>query len=128
MLSKCANVLIEPGKIFSDIFPNVRIKNGDGAMDMWSLENGYNNYLATSPKGTATGFGASIMIIDDLIKNAMEANNANVLDDQWTWFTATMLSRLEEGGKIIIVMTRWHSQDLAGRIIEHYGDAAKVVL
>ena len=113
--------------VFSDIFPGVTIKRGDGAMNMWSLENGYNNYLATSPTGTATGFGASIMIIDDLIKSSLEANNADTLEKHWEWFTNTMLSRLEEGGKIIIVMTRWHSLDLAGRIIEEYGDSVKVV-
>lgn len=106
--------------IYSDIFPDVKIKRGDGAMNMWSLENGYNNYLATSPTGTATGFGASIMIIDDLIKSAMEANNADILEKHWDWFTNTMLSRLEEGGKIIIVMTRWHSLDLAGRALQHF--------
>ena len=106
--------------VYSDIFPTVEIKRGDGAMNMWSLTNGYNNYLATSPTGTATGFGATLMIIDDLIKSALEANNADVLEKHWTWFTDTMLSRLEEGGKIIVVMTRWHSMDLAGRIIDHY--------
>jgi len=98
--------------VYSDIFPGVSIKRGDGAMNMWSLEGGYNNYLATSPTGTATGFGCSLMIIDDLIKSALEANNADVLQKHWDWFTNTMLSRLEEGGKIIIVMTRWHSEDL----------------
>ena len=106
--------------VYSDVFPGVTIKRGDGAMNMWSLENGYNNYLATSPTGTATGFGATLMIIDDLIKSALEANNANILDNHWTWFTDTMMSRLEEGGKIIIVMTRWHSLDLAGRALEHF--------
>ena len=106
--------------IFSDIFPDVKIKKGDSAMNMWSLENGYNNYLATSPTGTATGFGADIMIIDDIIKSKAEAYNADVLQKHWEWFTGTMLSRLEEGGKIIIVMTRWHSMDLAGRALEHY--------
>ena len=60
------------------------------------------------------------MIIDDLIKSALEANNADVLEQQWTWFTDTMLSRLEEGGKIIIIMTRWHSDDLAGRALRHF--------
>lgn len=104
--------------VFSDVFPGVRIKRGDGAMNLWSLEKGYNNYLATSPTGTATGFGCDLMIIDDLIKSALEANNATVLENHWTWFTDTMLSRLEEGGKIIIIMTRWHSQDLAGRVLE----------
>ncbi len=104
--------------VYSDIFPNVSIKRGDGAMNLWSLDGGYNNYLATSPTGTATGFGASLMMIDDLIKSSLEANNAEVLDKHWEWFTNTMLSRLEEGGKIIIIMTRWHSEDLAGKVLE----------
>lgn len=106
--------------VFSDVFPNVKIKQGDGAMNLWSLEGGYNNYLATSPTGTATGFGASLLIVDDLIKNAEEAYNENVKEKHWDWFTNTMLSRLEEGGKIIIIMTRWASDDLAGRALEHY--------
>lgn len=106
--------------VYTDVFPDVSIKKGDGAMNLWSLEDGYNNYLATSPTGTATGFGASIILIDDLIKSALEAMNADVLEGHWEWFTNTMLSRLEEGGKIIIIMTRWHSDDLAGRALRHY--------
>lgn len=103
--------------VYSDVFPDVSIKHGDGAMNLWSLEGQYNNYLATSPTGTATGFGADIIIIDDLIKNAEEANNAMVLEKHWEWFINTMLSRLETGGKIIIIMTRWHSNDLAGKAL-----------
>lgn len=113
--------------VYSDIFPNVRIKRGDAAMDMWSLDGGYNSYLATSPSGTATGFGCSLLIIDDIIKNAEEAYNETVKEKSWLWFTNTMLSRLEEGGKILIIMTRWASDDLAGRAIEHFGEAAKVI-
>lgn len=106
--------------IFSDIFPQTSIKQGDGAANLWSLEKGNNNYLATSPTGTATGFGANIIVIDDLIKNASEANNSLNRDKQWSWFTDTMLSRLEGNDwKIIVVMTRWHSKDLAGRLISH---------
>lgn len=113
--------------VYSDIFPDVKIKQGDAAMNLWSLEGGYNNYLATSPTGTATGFGCSLMIIDDLIKNSEEAYNENVLDKHWEWFTNTMLSRLEEGGKIIIIMTRWATNDLAGRALEHFkGEKKKV--
>lgn len=106
--------------VYSDVFPETKIKRGDGAMNLWSLEGGYNNYLATSPTGTATGFGCSLMIIDDLIKNAEEANNENIKEKHWEWFTNTMLSRLEENGKIIIIMTRWALDDLAGRALEHY--------
>ncbi|KHD34353.1 terminase [Clostridium acetobutylicum] len=113
--------------VFQDIFPNTHIKHGDGAMNLWSLEGGYNNYLATSPTGTATGFGCSLMIIDDVIKNAQEAYNQNVLANQWDWFTNTMLSRLEEGGKIIIIMTRWATEDLAGKALRHFKAEGKKI-
>lgn len=113
--------------VYRDIFPDTKIQRGDGAMNLWSLEDGYSNYLATSPTGTATGFGASLIIIDDLIKNSQEAYNDNVLEKHWDWFTNTMLSRLEEGGKIIIIMTRWSSNDLAGKALEHFkGEKKKI--
>lgn len=113
--------------IYNDIFPDTHIKHGDGAMNLWSLEGGYNNYLATSPGGTATGFGCNFLIIDDLIKNSEEAFNDNILEKQWDWFTQTMLSRLEEGGKTIIIMTRWANGDLAGRALDHYAEEGKKV-
>lgn len=113
--------------VFSDVFPDVKIKQGDAAMNMWSLEGQYSSYLATSPSGTATGFGCSLMIIDDVIKNAQEANNQLTKQAHYEWFTNTMLSRLEEGGKIIIIMTRWASDDLAGRIINHFQDDAEII-
>lgn len=111
--------------VYSDLFPNTRIKRGEAAMNLWALDGGYNNYLATSPGGTATGFGASILLIDDLIKNSLEAYNEMVLEKHWDWFTNTMLSRLEEGGKIIIIMTRWATGDLAGRALAHFKSEGK---
>lgn len=107
----------ETKTVYSDIFPGTQIAYGNATKAMWSVEGGYNNFLATSPGGTATGFGADLEIIDDVIKNAYEAHNALILDDQWTWFTDTMLSRLEAGGKIAMVMTRWATGDLAGRAL-----------
>ena len=106
--------------VYSDIFPNVRIKQGNSAANLWALEGQHASYLATSPGGTVTGLGASIMILDDIVKNAEEAMNETVLDSHWTWFTNTMLSRLEKGGKLIIIATRWNSKDLSGRAIDHY--------
>lgn len=104
--------------VFSDIFPDVHIKRGDAAMDMWSVEGGYNSYLATSPDGTATGFGADLLVLDDTIKSAYEAHHEGKKQEIWSWFTDTMLSRLENDGKIIIIMTRWATDDLAGRALE----------
>ena len=106
--------------VYCDIFPNTRIKKGQSAANLWSLEGQHISYLATSPGGTVTGFGASLMIIDDIVKNAEEAMNETTLESHWTWFTNTMLSRLEKGGKVIIIATRWNTKDLSGRAIDHY--------
>ena len=108
--------------IYSDIFPETRVKYGEAAASMWSLEGSSEpNYLATSPKGTATGFGANFLIIDDVIKSSQEAYNERVLDEHWDWFNNTMFSRVEGNDwKIILVMTRWATGDLAGRFIEEF--------
>lgn len=106
--------------VYSEIFPKTKIKRGSGAANMWSLEGSHVSYLATSPGGTVTGFGATLMIIDDIVKNAEEAYNETVLESHWAWYTNTMLSRLEKGGKVIIIATRWHSDDLSGRALAHY--------
>ncbi len=113
--------------VYSDIFPGTRIKYGEAAAQKWALEGSQvANYLATSPTGTATGFGCNVMIIDDVIKNAEEAYNANTLQKLIDWFTNTMLSRTENGFKLIIIMTRWSSDDLAGFILDNYKDVVHV--
>lgn len=113
----------EEDGIFNKIFPTIKIKYGEASMKKWALDgNEEANYLATSPKGTATGFGCNLMIIDDLIKTAKEAYNELLLEEHQTWFTDTMLQRTETGFKIIIVMTRWATNDLAGFILREYED------
>ncbi len=113
--------------VYNDIFPNTKIKYGEASSSKWALErSGQANYLATSPTGTATGFGCTLMIIDDLIKNVQEAYNENVLQKQIDWFNNTMLSRTENGFKLIIIMTRWASMDLAGYILENYDNVRHI--
>lgn len=107
--------------VYNDIFPNTKIKYGEASASKWALEgSSVANYLATSPTGTATGFGCNIMIIDDLIKNSEEAYNANTLQKLIDWFNNTMLSRTEDEFKIIIIMTRWANDDLAGYVLANY--------
>ena len=113
--------------VYNDIFPDTQIKYGEAAASKWALEGSEQaNYLATSPSGTATGFGCNIMIIDDLIKNVEEAYNANTLQKMVDWFTNTMLSRTENGFKLIIIMTRWCNDDLAGYILSNYENVVHV--
>lgn len=112
---------------YGDIFPGTKIKYGEAAAQKWSLEGSHQaNYLATSPTGTATGFGCNIMIIDDLIKNSEEAYNESVLQKQIDWFNNTMLSRTENDFKIIIIMTRWSTKDLAGYVLANYDDVVHI--
>ena len=113
--------------VYNDIFPNTKIKDGEATQKKWALAGSkVSNYLATSPTGTATGFGCTIMIIDDLIKNAKEAYNENTLKNHIDWFNNTMLSRTENGFKLIIIMTRWSSNDLAGDILENYSNVRHI--
>ena len=112
---------------YSDIFPETMIKKGEASANKWALEGSNQaNYLATSPTGTATGFGCDIMIIDDLIKSAEEAYNENTLKKHIEWFNNTMLSRTETGFKLIIIMTRWATNDLAGYILKNFENVVHV--
>ncbi|MBO5704756.1 MAG: phage terminase large subunit [Alphaproteobacteria bacterium] len=113
--------------VYSDIFPDTKIKYGESSAAKWALEGSeQTNYLATSPTGTATGFGCNIMLIDDLIKSAEEAYNENTLLKHVEWFNNTMLSRTETGFKLIIIMTRWATGDLAGYILDNFDDVEHI--
>lgn len=112
---------------YCDIFPNTKIKRGESSASKWALDGSQQtNYLATSPKGTATGFGANILLIDDLIKSSAEAFNENILLQHQDWFNNTMLSRTENGFKLIVIMTRWATNDLAGYILRQYQNVRHV--
>lgn len=107
--------------VYSDIFPETKIAFGGASVDLWRLDGSkMDNYLATAPSATVTGFGADYIIIDDVVKNAYEANNRNILEQHFEYFTDTLYSRLEGKRKLILIMTRWSTKDLAGRVMELY--------
>ena len=109
--------------VYNDIFTDTKIKFGSAEAMKWQTEQSNQiNYLATSPGGTATGFGAEFIVIDDLVKNAYEANNERILEQQFEWYANTILSRREGKKKTLIIMTRWNSNDLAGRLLEFLKD------
>jgi len=70
--------------------------------------------------GSLTGRGADLIIIDDPIKNNTEASSIICRENLWDWLLSTVYTRLEPNGVIAIVMTRWHKDDLCGRIINKY--------
>ena len=104
--------------VFSDIFPKTKIKQGHSGHEKWALSGQHFNYMGVGIGGSITSKGATILIIDDPIKGAVEAYNINHLNKVWTWYTGTFLSRVAAaGGKPleIIVMTRWSNEDILGR-------------
>lgn len=107
------------GIVFQDIFPKTKVKKGSAAAQKWALDGQHFNYLGVGRGGAVTGKGATWLIADDLIKDAEEALNANILAKTWRWYTITFKSRIaaKDGNvKSILNMTMWSKQDPAGRI------------
>ena len=108
---------------YADIFPNTKLKYGDSGKRKWSLEGSERpNYYATSIGSTITGMGATVGIIDDPIKDDTEAFNDDALEKILNWYDNTYSSRIEKGGKTIIIATRWSTNDLTGRLLEREGN------
>lgn len=81
--------------------------------------NGYDgSFYATSMLGGASGMPADLLIIDDPIKNAEEASSKTIKDKIWDEWTQTFYPRLQKGGSVIVIMTRWQQDDLAGRLLQ----------
>lgn len=104
--------------VFSDIFPNIKIKYGDASKSDWSLQGRYHSYLATSFKATITGMRGNIGIIDDPVRDSETAFNDDALNNQYLWYCDTFLSRMVEGAIQVIINTRWRTIDLCGRILK----------
>lgn len=87
-------------------------------------------YRSAGVGGGITGMGADIAIIDDPVKDAKEANSQTVRDGVWDWYTTTLYTRLSPKSGVLLGMTRWHEDDLAGRLIEEMksgGDQWRIV-
>ena len=82
-------------------------------------------YTSVGIGGPITGRGADILLIDDPIKNREEAESEVKRNRVWNWFTSTAFTRLHPGGVVIVVLTRWHLDDLAGRILANPDLAAR---
>lgn len=86
------------------------------AVEEWETQTGC-WYRAVGVGGGITGMGADLIIIDDPIKSREEAQSLTYREKVWDWYTNDLYTRLEPGGAMILVMTRWHEDDLAGRIL-----------
>ena len=99
------------------IFPGITLKEDEKAKAKWRTNKG-GSYTSVGVGGGATGKGAHCLIIDDPIKNQEEANSETYRNKVWNWYISTAYTRLEKNGAIIIILTRWHLDDLAGRLLK----------
>jgi predicted phage terminase large subunit-like protein len=85
--------------------------------DEWGIDGHRGVMWSAGVGGPLTGRRAELIIIDDPVKNQEQANSQTYRDKTYEWYISTLRTRLEPGGAIIIVMTRWHEDDLAGRLL-----------
>ena len=107
----------EHSKSGTGIF-NTVIDRDKSAGDNWGILEHRGAVVSTGVGGSATGKGAHIAIIDDPFKNREDANSRLQRDKVWAWYQSTIRTRLTPGGGIIIIQTRWHEDDLVGRIVK----------
>jgi predicted phage terminase large subunit-like protein len=105
-------------EIYHDIFPELVLQADSKAAGRWNTSKG-GDYFAIGVGGAVTGKGADVLIIDDPHSEqeaAMAASNPEVYDKVYEWYTSGPRQRLQPGGAIVIVMTRWASRDLTGQV------------
>ena len=113
--SKRARDLVD-SNLYKSIF-TARLASDFKGRSAWGLQGKKGQMISSGVGGSITGYGANLYIIDDPIKNQQEADSKVVQDKIWEWWTSVVLTRLEPDSRLILLMTRWHQKDLAGKII-----------
>lgn len=90
----------------------------NASQNNWDLAGMGGGMIATGIGGSITGSGADLLIIDDPFKNAEAANSKTIRDKVWDEWESTLSTRLHKGASVIVIMTRWHEDDLIGRLLE----------
>lgn len=120
---------------YRTLFPGTRLANSgaDGSKgyarttSFFEVVGHTGTYRSTAVKGPITGEGADYLMIDDPHKNQQEAESETIRESIWEWYQSTALPRLEKDGSVLLTMTRWHEDDLAGRILEQEADEWVVI-
>jgi predicted phage terminase large subunit-like protein len=109
------NLVAEPE--FGQVFPGVSLASDSQAANRMNTNLG-GAYVAAGVGTAVTGRGAHIALIDDPFKDREEADSERRRDVVWDWYRSTLYTRLMPGGAIVLIQTRWHEDDLAGRLLE----------
>jgi hypothetical protein len=117
---KTRDLLNEQGEHFG-----VQIRPDSSAADRWDIA-GHTGGMRTAGVGTGiTGKGAHLFLIDDPVKDAAEANSETYRKNTWDWYRSTAYTRVEPGGAIVVIQTRWHEEDLTGKILAHAAETGE---
>ena len=110
------DIMLSPG--YAQVFPNTQLKVDSQASDrLETISGGVMAFVGRG--GTTTGRGGDALIIDDPLKDRQEADSPTIRDTLWQWFTQVIASRLmDESGRIMLIQTRWHQDDLVGRLTD----------
>jgi predicted phage terminase large subunit-like protein len=105
---------------FKEVFPDVTLNADNKSAGRWSTNKG-GEYFAAGVGGAVTGRGADLLIIDDP-HSEQDALSPNLLEHCWEWYTSGPRQRLQPGGTIVVVMTRWSTLDLTAKLLKAQGD------
>lgn len=120
---KARNLLAEYGpQLFG-----IEVDPSSHAASNWSIKGRKGGMSTAGVGGDFTGKGAHLLIVDDPIKNAEEAMSEVIREKQEEWWRSTIRTRIEPGGVVIILMTRWHAADLGGFVLREAGDGSDPV-
>lgn len=101
---------------YQSLFPGVALRDDSKAADRWNTTAG--GSLRAVGIGTAlTGRGADVLLIDDPIKDDEEADSELRRERIWSWYSSVAYTRLSPGGRVVVIQTRWHEDDLTGRLL-----------
>jgi len=117
------DVLEQHGHLFG-----VSLRADSAAAYRWDLDGYTGGMIAVGVGGAATGRGADLFIIDDPVKSPEEAQSQTMSRRIWDWYRGVARTRLEPGGAMLLIMTRWSEDDLAGRLLADLDGEAWEVL
>lgn len=110
--------LIQHSEEYAHVFPGVRLADGQKSLKQWGVQGAYRyTFRAIGMQGGVTGRRGGIILIDDPVKNQQQVGTKAQRDKLHTTYQRDIYSRLAPDGAIVLIMTRWHEDDLAGRLL-----------
>lgn len=111
---RAMDIMLRYGEEVFGVSVSPRIRSGK----QWEIAKHGGGMVATGVGGSITGKGADLFIVEDPYKNDRDANSTAIREHIWDWYRSTAFTRLQPGGSIIVIQTRWHQDDLAGKLLQ----------